>query len=88
MFGLYGLFRIGGDELLVLCPKIGEDELKEKVQGVKREIEDHAVAMAIGSIWKKDGSENVEKLITESEKLMYQDKAAYYKKMGIDRRKY
>lgn len=88
VFGLYGLFRIGGDELLVLCPKIGEDELKEKVQAVKKEIEEHAVAMAIGSVWKKDGSENVERLITESEKLMYQDKAAYYKKMGIDRRKY
>ena len=43
--------------------------------------------MAVGAVWQKDGKINLDKLLTESEKLMYEDKAAYYKKFGIDRRK-
>ena len=31
---------------------------------------------------------NQDALLTEAEKLMYQDKADYYKRTGIDRRKY
>lgn len=87
VFGSYGLFRIGGDELLALCPQIEEEELTEKVKALKNDIEKNTVAMAVGAVWKKDDGGNVEKLLTEAEKLMYKDKAAYYEKMGIDRRK-
>lgn len=87
VFGAYGLFRIGGDELLALCPRIAEEELEEKVKALQHDMQQHTVAMAVGAVWKKDGSGDVEKLLTEAEKLMYKDKAVYYKNMGIDRRK-
>lgn len=87
VFGDFGLFRIGGDELLALCPKIEENELNKKVLALKEDIPEKDVTMAVGAIWQKDGRISIEKLLSESEKLMYQDKAAYYKKMGIDRRK-
>ena len=87
VFGEFGLFRIGGDELLALCPKIEENELKKKVLALKEDMPEKDVTMAVGAIWQKDGRISIEKLLSESEKLMYQDKAAYYKKMGIDRRK-
>ena len=86
VFGEFGLFRIGGDELLALCPKIEENELKKKVLALKEDMPEKDVTMAVGAIWQKDGRISIEKLLSESEKLMYQDKAAYYEKMGIDRR--
>ena len=86
-FSDYGLFRIGGDELLALCPKIDEGVLKEKVELMKKDMIKNSVVMAVGAVWQKDGKINLDKLLTESEKLMYEDKAAYYKKFGIDRRK-
>ena len=44
--------------------------------------------MAVGEVWTDKPPENPDVLLTEAEKLMYQDKADYYKRTGIDRRKY
>lgn len=85
-FGEYGLFRIGGDELLAICAEIGEMTLWQKIEQLKADLQDKSVHLAIGSTWEKDCFHGVEKLITEAEKLMYKDKAAYYKKYGLDRR--
>ncbi|MDD6070639.1 MAG: hypothetical protein PUC12_07455 [Clostridiales bacterium] len=61
--------------------------MKEKVELMKKDMIKNSVVMAVGAVWQKDGKINLDKLLTESEKLMYEDKAAYYKKFGIDRRK-
>ncbi|MBP3476362.1 MAG: sensor domain-containing diguanylate cyclase [Lachnospiraceae bacterium] len=85
-FNGYELFRIGGDEFLVLCPRIEEETLKQKAGALKRDMQKHSVSMAVGAVWQKDGKKNIDKLLSESEKLMYKDKAAYYRAAGIDRR--
>ena len=86
-FGKYGLFRIGGDELLAICAEIEEADLDQRVSQLKEDLQDKSIHMALGSMWEKDGSSGVERLITEAEKKMYQDKAAYYHKFGVDRRR-
>lgn len=85
-FGGYGLFRIGGDELLAICENIGENVFMQSVAQMKKDLQEKSVHMAIGSIWRKDSFSGVDKLIGEAEKRMYKDKAAYYKKYGVDRR--
>ncbi|MDE5590390.1 MAG: diguanylate cyclase [Acetatifactor sp.] len=85
-FGEYGLFRIGGDELLTICAGIGETALWQGVEQLKKDLQDKSVHMAVGGIWEKDNCSNVKGLIAEAEKRMYIDKAAYYKKYGINRR--
>lgn len=87
VFGDYGLFRIGGDELLVLCHGIGEDELQKRVDLLKRNMQEQMVNLALGTVWQKDGRAGIDRMLTEAEKLMYQDKSAYYKRAGLDRRK-
>jgi len=87
VFAGYKLFRIGGDEFLVLCPGIEETDLKEKTEALKNDLQAHSIAMAIGAVWEKDGGKNIDKLLSESEKLMYEDKSNYYKAAGIDRRR-
>ncbi len=86
VFTGYELFRIGGDEFLALCPGIREEELWEKVRGLKDDIQKNGVIMAVGAVWQMEGKKDIDRLLSESEKLMYKDKSAYYKRTGIDRR--
>ncbi len=86
IFAEFELFRIGGDEFLALCPGIEEEKLEQKVEALKKEIRENSIAMAVGAVWQKEGKKNIDRLLSESEKLMYEDKSAYYKATGIDRR--
>ena len=83
----YGVFRIGGDELLALCAGISEGMLDEKVRLLRESMQKQNVTIAIGMIWRQDTNTNLDSLLQESEKRMYKEKAEYYKKMGIERRK-
>lgn len=88
VFGDCGLFRIGGDELLALCAGIEEKALKERIETLRQDMPKHSVTMAVGAVWQKDGSAGLDKLLSESEMLMYEDKEAYYKATGLDRRRW
>ena len=86
VFGAYGLFRVGGDELLALCPGIGEKDFEECVVAMKKNMPEYSVNMALGTAWQKSVASDFDRLLSESERRMYEDKAAYYKSVGIDRR--
>lgn len=81
-----GLFRMGGDELLVICPQIRNGELEEKLELLKNSLNENSVIMAVGIAW-RDSHYNIDEVIREAETLMYEDKASYYREMGVDRRK-
>ncbi|MFW5677795.1 MAG: diguanylate cyclase domain-containing protein, partial [Acetivibrio ethanolgignens] len=76
----YGLFRIGGDEFLVLCPKIEKEMLEQKVEILREALLQNAVNMAIGMYWVEnfESRRSIKELSLEAEKLMYEDKIAYY----------
>lgn len=82
-----GLFRIGGDELLVLCPNTREEFFQESVEELRNRAKESGVAIAIGYVWKEKASENIDRLMTDAERWMYSDKAAYYKQIGMERRR-
>ncbi|MDE7247556.1 MAG: diguanylate cyclase [Lachnospiraceae bacterium] len=86
IFGEYGLFRIGGDELLALCTEIDESALWQGVEQLKQDLQNSSIHVAIGGLWEKDSFGGVDRLIAEAERQMYKDKAAYYRKYGFDRR--
>lgn len=81
------LFRIGGDELLVLCAGISRATLKDRVIQLRGIMKQQEVNMAIGVVWKPAGEQNLDAILTEAEQLMYIDKAEYYEKNGIERRR-
>lgn len=83
----YGLFRIGGDEMLVLCAGISEELLQEKVKQLKTLMQEQRLSMAVGMVWKPRLAAGLDLPLTEAESRMYADKAAYYKSAGMDRRK-
>lgn len=87
VFAGHSLFRIGGDEFLVLCTGISEKALAALADSLKTVLEKNAVPMAVGISWMPDGAGNMDKLLSAAERLMYEDKRVYYMTRGIDRRK-
>ena len=83
----YELFRIGGDELLAICAGIGETEFRERVARLRKIMADSSVNMAVGADWEKDSEAGVSVVLASAETQMYKDKAAYYQRTGIDRRR-
>lgn len=72
------LFRIGGDEFLVLCKKISEEELQKRMEVLKDEMERENAVMALGCIWQPSWTAERDKLLTEADHLMYEDKRRRY----------
>ncbi len=87
-FGDYEIFRAGGDEFVVLCPDITEEQLNNQVVQL-RQLADNAkdVSFAVGSVYKK-GEFDLNDAIKEADENMYKDKEAYYTSHPeMDRRK-
>lgn len=86
-FGEYGLFRIGGDELLAICVDIDADTLQNGVECLRKKAVENSVNLAIGSVLEDKFQDNLQKIMSKAEKLMYQEKSEYYRANGIDRRR-
>lgn len=82
-FGDYSLFRIGGDEFLALCAGITEEELLQREDALRKDMQENSAVMAVGSIWRSDSMENMDKLLAKADKKMYEDKRRYYEEKGM-----
>ena len=87
VFDGYGLFRIGGDELLVICPNATQADTDNRMVQLRNTMKNYSVNLAIGMVWQESIGDNLEHSIIEAEKRMYEDKSEYYRKSGIERRK-
>lgn len=79
VFGDYMLFRVGGDEFLALCSGMTEQELEKRIELLKWEMRDKNAPMAIGSVWRVDDSESMNKLLTIADDRMYENKRMLYR---------
>jgi diguanylate cyclase (GGDEF)-like protein/PAS domain S-box-containing protein len=83
------IIRFGGDEFLVVLPNVAEDSiemLKERVQFSLREWGEantnipFPVSVAMGfACWHAQHDESIDMLLAEADKVMYEDKATFYK---------
>ncbi len=83
----YRLFRIGGDELLAICVGIGEADFQGRIEKLKKIMAETSVNMAVGADWKSSNTDGISAVLAAAEARMYEDKAAYYREAGIDRRR-
>ena len=80
------VYRIGGDEFVVLSTKLTKSEVEAAVEKIRRDLRrdnyEISVGIEVGSC-----GEGVEKIVSEAELAMRNDKADYYKSHGDRRRK-
>ena len=75
------------NELILLLVWHNEDAIKKFVASFNEELKATRYYCSVGYAARKDDGTPVEELLKESEKLMYKDKAEFYKKANIERRK-
>lgn len=72
------LYRISGDEFVVICPEMQKTEFIRQAELLKErlKLEEQELA-AFGYLW-DDGSTGADKLLHRAERLMYQEKQLHY----------
>lgn len=70
------LYRLGGDEFLVLYEE-AEEVFAANVEKLRKNMQENDAVMSLGCIWKKETSD-VDALIAEADELMYREKRAHY----------
>lgn len=86
VFKEYEIYRVGGDEFLVLCENIEKDNFVELSSLLKRKIaESEECKIAFGELWtsNKTDIESINNLIDRADKLMYVAKKRYYEELNI-----
>ncbi|MBE5882575.1 MAG: GGDEF domain-containing protein [Lachnospiraceae bacterium] len=71
------IFRVGGDEFLVLCKDIDRQTFLAKVESLRADMEKNRAMMSLGVVWKESASD-MDALIAEADGIMYEEKRAYY----------
>ena len=80
------VYRIGGDEFVVLSTKLSKQEVELTVEKVRRNLRRDNYEISVG-IESGACGENVENVVEAAELAMRNDKEIYYKRNGDRRRK-
>ena len=80
------VFRIGGDEFIIVCRKSSKVELDQLIERIKDNVSETSYSCSIGYCYSEKEAKSIEEMARESDKMMYADKAFYYSKTGKDRR--
>lgn len=80
------IYRIGGDEFVIICRKTSEEELNQLVASIKENVSQTNYSCSIGYCYSQNGAKELDDMIKESDEMMYQDKAKYYSATGRNRR--
>lgn len=83
-FSDYSIFRIGGDEFLVLCSGITEEDMRSRTTALRTTLEKNLVGMALGLVWEPYCDDSLPKLIARADDLMYQEKRARYAAQALE----
>lgn len=74
-----GIYRIGGDEFVVLLPGVSREEFEDKVERLRDVAEmDQDFDVSLGWLWNEDESMDPQQQIIRADELMYVDKQNYY----------
>ena len=79
-------YRIGGDEFMILFLKKTEADVSSALEVMTREIAEASGSVAAGYAM-REGHDDLNAVIRESDQRMYENKSAYYRQSGHDRRR-
>lgn len=82
LFGTDNVYRVGGDEFVVLGSNTEAAEVQERIKRAKTAISAANYHVAMGMTFRERSETDVEDMIKQAEKEMYIDKNAYYESIG------
>ena len=85
LFGKNDTYRIGGDEFVVLVKDCSSDEILNKIDLLMKAVEEENYHLSIGYDTAFGFETDMDTLITNAEKHMYEAKKQFYQQKGIDR---
>ena len=74
------VYRIGGDEFMVMISNIPEDIFLQKVDALRKSMPRCDLSMSLGCVWRPRCNGRINELISEADGLMYEEKRLYYEK--------
>lgn len=77
------LYRIGGDEFMILCFREKKNAVEEMLEKIKREMQKTQYTCAMGVVYTQEQTIDFEKLCSLADKAMYEEKARMKKKVVI-----
>ena len=81
------VYRIGGDEFLIICRHGTEEEVLQLIDRIKKNVAETPYSCAIGYSFSENHQKSISEMLRESDEGMYAAKAEYYRTAGIDRRR-
>lgn len=79
------VYRLGGDEFIVICKRTSKEELEQLINRIKDNISKTKYSCSIGYSYNA-ANKDIEEMVKESDEMMYQDKADYYHRNNLSRR--
>lgn len=71
-------YRVGGDEFVIVCRKTTHIEVLQLVERIRNSVAETACSCSIGYSSSEDGTKSPDVLLSESDRMMYEEKAEYY----------
>ena len=81
------VYRIGGDEFLIICRRSTPEEVLRLVERVRKNVSETEYTCSIGYSCTGDSRKSVSEMMKESDEMMYAEKARHYQDIGVDRRR-
>lgn len=85
-FGNDNVYRIGGDEFVVLMTDESEESFNMRKEKALAYMDMYEVSVSIGCVHHPHSKYSIAQMLKETDDLMYASKDAYYRQMGTDRR--
>lgn len=76
------VFRIGGDEFLVMSSNVKKEDLQMRIQTVQDIMSKYNVHLALGWVWEPHCNGRIAELLKIADHRMYEEKEKHYAKHG------
>lgn len=80
------IYRMGGDEFLVLPDCKEEDEFDLQIQLFRRTVMENNCRISVGTLWKEQAGQDFNSLLREVDERMYEEKKHFYASENLEKR--
>lgn len=81
----YDVYRVGGDEFVVFCPEISQENFQFLTERLRNSIKEEIdLSISIGTKWTQGATDAMEQIV-DADKLMSLEKQSYYNSLRADK---